>query len=266
MKKNKKKFIFGAVFCIFILILVICLSDKKMDLESNIITKLYGYLGEVDIYHCGGLITYNEKATNKDNLKNENKLCMAYYLLDSKDKTEDSVNVSGKNQNDTKICKVGENTTITTSSENDTCNYSKFSKNSLNKTYKTIYGEEISSSEPFYISSGTACYLEGDTYYCGTAETFTYSLATNATIYRLKSKAVKKINGDIEIYDYFLKVSEDGCYLSNDTDTVSNNCTKALKDNKKIDAFFVKKYGSVYKHTFKKSSKDNYYWVKSELK
>ena len=62
----------------------------------------------------------------------------------------------------------------------------------LNKAYKEIYGEDIKDYSIFYISSKEACYLEGEEYYCGNAETFTFSLVQEAKIYRLMNKAYQK--------------------------------------------------------------------------
>lgn len=264
MTKKKIISILAVVCIIIILCLAFILSDKELDLESEQVKSLYKYLGEVDIYHCGGLLTYSENTVTKDTLSVSNKLCMAYYELSDEQKTSKNMDSTEINKNDLKICKVGENAVFTTEDDQDYCSYVEINLNDLNQAYEKIYGENNTSQDSFYITNSDACYLEGDVYYCGKAETFTYSLMPEATIYRLLNKAVTKLNGDIVIYDYYLKVSNDKCYLANDTSSEDTTCTKALKDT--IDAEFVRKYAALYKHTYQKDENGNYYWVKSELK
>ena len=44
----------------------------------------------------------------------------------------------------------------------------------------------------------------------------------------------------------------------------NSSCTSEFKSNSKINYNFLKKYGTLYKHTFKKADKDSYFWVESE--
>jgi len=82
MKKVNKKIIYIIVIIILLIligIMAFVFSDKRLDLESKQVNDLYKYLGEVDIYHCGGLITYQDKNISIDDITKENALCMAYY-------------------------------------------------------------------------------------------------------------------------------------------------------------------------------------------
>ncbi|MBE6154198.1 MAG: hypothetical protein E7163_01305 [Firmicutes bacterium] len=263
MKQLNKRVLYIAITIIIILISVMAFvfSDKKLDLESKQVNDLYKFLGEVDIYHCGGLITYQDKDISIKDINKENALCMAYYnhKLNSKDMVIENIKSTDKNEHDIKICKIGD---ITFTTEEDNCTYIKFNKRNLNIAYKNLYGEEIKDYTEFYISSKEACYLEGEEYYCGNAETYTLSLVPESTIYRLIDKAVKKLNGDIVIYDYYLKASDSKCYTTNNKE--KEECNKALNNNK-IDVKFIKKYGTLYKHTFKLDSNNNHYWLKTEL-
>ena len=137
----------------------------------------------------------------------------------------------------------------------------------LSAAYKEVYGEDIVEYKDFDIDSDKKCILEGDTYYCGTTETYTYSITPESTIYRLMKKAVKELNGDIIIYDYFLKEAAGKCYSKNNYQNENENCSNALSKNITIDKSFLKKYGTTYKHTYKKlADSDNYYWEKTEVK
>ncbi len=272
--KKKNIFITITILCIIAIIIALCfVGDKKLNIEDKLINELYSYLGEVDVYHCGGLNAYNSSSVTKDSINNSNLLCMAYYNLEKEQKEANTSKSTGKNKNDNKICKIGEKITFITGEETDECAYETIKKEDLNNAYKSLYGTDIKDHEEFYITNDDACYLEGETYYCGAAETFTVSLAPTATIYRLIDKAIEKRSGEINIYDYFLKVSEDKCYMTNSNDNENEDCSKALKKleggfstlSQEEKAKFMKKYGMLYRHTYMKN-KDSYYWTKSEQK
>ncbi len=259
----------GSLIVIILLLLVVFIGDKTLDLESDTVQKLYSYLGEVNVYHCGGLNQYRGEEVTYDTISSDNKLCMAYYELDTSLISKDSSLVTATNDQDIPVCEIGEGIRLTVEEGEEKCNYQKISKDDLARSYQAIYGHTIPNLEQFYISSDKACYLEGDTYYCGNAETFVYSLTPEATIYRVMSKASEKMNGDIVIQDYFLRISNNKCYQSN-VSNVSNEeiiaCSKALEDQDEIDVTFVQEYGALYEHTFKANDSGNYYWYSSNLK
>ena len=129
MKKiNKKSFsiIILITSLIVILVLTLILGDKKIDLESEKVNDLYKYLGEVDIYHCGGLITYQEQNVSINNINKENALCMAYYKQNAEKLTKKTIKSTEKNAYDIKICKIGDVTLA--ANEDGNCDYTKFSK------------------------------------------------------------------------------------------------------------------------------------------
>ncbi len=265
----QKKYILIGVSLIIILALIFLLvGDKNLNLKSPEIEKLYSYLGEVDVYHCGGLNTYSSEAVTKDTLTSDTRLCMAYYNIPAKDISSQTVEITGKNANSLNICKVGEGTTLS-AGDNSNCAYTKISKESLKQAYLEIYGEEPKKYEEFNISNTKSCYLEEDTYYCGDAETYSISIMPETNIYRLKKSALKRFNGDIIISDYFLKIANNKCYLTASGEEESSTCTEALSKYSNFDSLsnaekaqFVKKYGKLYKHVYKELN-NNYYWSKS---
>ena len=66
VKKNKNYTLVAVILVVLVLVLSFVLSDKKLDLESDEIGTLYKYLGEVDVYHCGGLIAYSDDLVTKN--------------------------------------------------------------------------------------------------------------------------------------------------------------------------------------------------------
>ena len=60
-----------------------------------------------------------------------------------------------------------------------------------------------------------------------------------------------------------LKVVNNECLTSFTGNTKNDECSTDYNEDTKINYSYLKKYGTRYKHTFKKSG-DDYYWVKSE--
>lgn len=270
MKKKNIILAIAIIVLALLLIFVVFLGEKKLDIASNKVTNLHNSLGEVDINKCGGLITYSDKTITENDLEVENRLCKAYHNIKSEDITSEIIKSTEKNKNNIKICKVGESTTLTTTNELETeCDYQIIEEKALKQAYKEIYGNEIPNQDSFYISDKEVCYKEGEKYYCGNAENYKISIAPETSIYRIINKAIEKINGEIVIYDYFLKISNNMCYSKNNNEE-NKECSEELKnidltkDEETIS--LVKKYGAVYKHTFKKDKNKNHYWYKTELK
>lgn len=265
-KKQFKKFVPLILFILVVLLVIVVfflVGDKKLDFESKEVTKLYSYLGEVDIYRCGGLNVYNGKELiTRADLSDDNTFCNSYYNLNDEDLNILEVKSTGTGKN--KVCKVGDNTFIPDENSNN-CTYKEITKKDLNNAYQKIYGEEISKYiDKFSISDSEVCYLKGETYSCGNTGTYTYSIGTNATVYRIINKAIKTYNGKIIISDYYLRVADNACYTTTENNNEIKDCSEALKDIEKVDAEFIMKYGKLYKHTFEKDSNDNYYWEKTE--
>ena len=266
----KKKVVFGVgiLIIVVVVLLVIFLGDKHLDMTSTQVSTLYSYLGEVDVNRCGGLNQYIGEEVTYDDLSNNNKMCIAYYELSDDEKTSDTQEVTSTNDNDLDICEIGEGIRLVASEGEDTCSFEVIAKEDLEDAYQTVYGNDLPEDEEFYISSNIACYLEEDQYYCGEAETFVQSLTPEATVYRLMDSAIKKLNGDIVISDYYLKVSDNRCYPSGAFEDEITACSDALADDAsiQIDEDFVREHGALYEHVFKENADGSYYWYSSNLK
>ena len=269
MKKKNIITILAVIILVILIVFIVLFQDKKLDITSKEVTELYKALGEVDINKCGGLITYIDKTITANDIDINNRLCRTYNSLND-DQINTQVEKSSKiNSNGIKICKIGESTTLATTNENETeCEYQTIESSKLKESYQMIYGSEISEEDKFYISDKEICIKEGEVYYCGNAENYNVSISPEFTIYRIIDKAIEKTTGELIIYDYFLKISNNICYSTN-TNSEVKECSSEIK-NKDLtndEAIkIVKKYGSIYKHTFKSDSNKNHYWYKSELK
>ena len=269
MKKYVVLFI-GVVLVAFIISCVIFMGDHELDLNSKEVTTLYSYLGEVDVYHCGGLNQYTKEEVTYDDISTNNKLCQAYYATNKDNIENRKSNTTTTNDQDIDICEVGDNIRLAALEGENTCSYQIISEDDLNKAYHNVYGTDIPKEDntSFNITATKSCYLEEGEYYCGDAENYTWTLRPEATIYRLPAKATKKMNGDIVITDYYLRISENKCYSSNNTDSEITACSNALSENPDttIDSEFVQEYGTLYEHTFKKNSNGTNYWYSSNIK
>ena len=127
-----------------------------------------------------------------------------------------------------------------------------------------MFGSDISEYKQFQYDGATICYVKDDAYYCGLSETFTYSIGAEPHTYRAIKDAYKK-GDELIIYDYFLKVINDECFTSYMDTTKNDKCSTNYSEltNKDMTYKFLKKNGTLYKHTFKKDGK-SYYWVSSK--
>ena len=127
----------------------------------------------------------------------------------------------------------------------------------------TIYNGEIGKDQDFNIDDNNICRYKNGYYYCGLSENFVYSLQATPKIYRSILKTVEKDN-EVEVYDYFLKILEDKCYNNYFSDEEISKCSQKFAKKGEVKYSLLKKYGTLYKHVFKKNNDtDKYYWVET---
>lgn len=261
-KINKKNIIIvliGVIILVIIVVIIFMFKSKSLNPESDDIIKIYNYLGTNDLEICNGLYAYDENEVNYDTLDNKWRICNAYNNLNVGEETVIKIDKTKKDNN----CSVGENITFATDNYNsDVCTISKVSSEEVNSEYKKIYGRDIENYETFDYNDTTICYYEDDYYYCGLKESYTTTIGAEPSTYRSIQKAVQN-DDEIIIYDYFLKVVNNECLTSFTGNTKNDECSTDYNEDTKINYSYLKKYGTRYKHTFKKSG-DDYYWVKSE--
>lgn len=257
-QKNKKILII--IICSIAVIggLFILFYHENLNPESDKVNNLYNYLGDNNIKECNGLITYDEKEITPSNLENSSKLCNAYVLVDSSKIVNMKIDKTKKED----TCKVDDDTIFSTDEKDNTvCSLTKLDYSELATAYKAMYGEEISANDDFQLNYNTICQYSDNAYYCGSSEQYTLTVGSEPTIYRTIKKAVEK-GSTITIYDYFLKVLDNKCYTSFTGTTENTKCTSNIDSN--IDFTTIKKYGTLYKHTFKKDADGNYHWISSK--
>ena len=266
-KLNKKKVKINNLILFIVLILVILaivlyfiLKGKKLDTNSTQINELYSYLGSNDLEVCNGLNIYSENEINYDKIDNNIRICNAYSLLDIDETSIVKIDKTKKNN----TCSINENIKFATDNyEDDICTITKIESEKINEQYKKMYGKEIENYEQFQLNPTTICYYDEEGYYyCGLSESFTYTIGAEPQTYRTIKKANKK-DDEIIIFDYFMKVINNECFTTYDGDNKNNNCSNIFNEDTNVDYDFLKKYGTLYKHTFKESN-GSYYWVKSE--
>lgn len=261
MKKNKLTLLLSGIIVILVGVIVVLLVKKGIPVNANgkTVKDLYSYIGNSDLEKCGGLVFYNDGVVDYNSLSNDTKICLAYSQVKKEDKEDAKLDKDKKSN----TCTLSEGLTFATDNyEDKICTLSKTSNDLVNNKYKVLFGSDISSYDKFQLDNTTICYSNEGSYYCGLSEEYTYTIGAEPHTYRAIKDSFKK-SDEIIIYDYFLKVINNECYTSYVNDSKDDKCSKALENNKNVDYKFLKKYGTKYKHIFKKDN-NAYYWVSSE--
>lgn len=252
-----------AILAIVLVVLVVLkvIKGKEVDTNTSMINEIYTYLGQNDLSYCSGLNTYSNETVSYDSLSNADKICNAVASLYLKDEaTLMKIDKSKKNN----TCSIANDLVFATDNyESDMCSLYRIDKDKVSEKYKSMYGKELENDESFTLSNTMICYPHEDSYYCGLSETFTVTVGVEPATYRSIKEAVEK-NNKLIIYDYFIKIANDECFTTYTTDTINSKCSADYKEKQKVNYSYLKKYGTLYKHTFEKDSKGNYYWVQSE--
>lgn len=247
------------VFLLVILIVIGFYLNKNMNVNDEMVQELYFYLGVNNLNSCGGLINYSKDKVSVSDISDDVKICLAYANIDEDNK--DTVKLDKTKKENT--CKLSDDKIFATDNyEDDVCSLESANLDKVNEQYKKMYNEEIKDYQKFTLDNTKICYSSDNKYYCGLSESYTYVVGATPHTYRTIKKVVKN-KDSIVIYDYFIKVINDKCYISYVEDLENEKCTKEF-DSKKVDYKFLKKYGQLYKHTFKKQGKA-YYFESSEI-
>lgn len=258
MKRNKILSLLIVVIVILVIVILVLLFKKGIPLTSNNkkVVDAYKLVSNDTLEYCNGLAMYDSKEVTKDTISNDIKICLSYIKTDSKE----SVVLEKDKKN--KSCTFGENQVFATDDyEGEICTVDKISIDKINAEYKNIFGSDLKDYDTFDLDCTTVCYYKDGAYYCGLKTEYTCTFGAEPHAYRTIKSSYEK-DDTLTIYDYFLKIVGNKC---KDTYLNSKDVAKCpYGENTEIDYKFLKKYGSVYKHTFKKSD-TGYYWVSSKL-
>ncbi len=240
-----------------VLIVVKLLNGNNMDINDPLVADLHNYFSTDDLGNCNGLFNYGDGTVNYDNTDMENKLCLAYHKADIT--SDEKVSYDATNE---ELCQV-DGMTFRVEENTTQCQVQKIKKDDIDSAYKKLFGKDIENNQEFKIDNFHICFLHEDEYYCGLSEILTYTIGNESSVYRIIEKAVEK-GSNIEIYDYFVKVTGNTCYKTYITNTENVPCTKEYTNNKKVNYRFLQKYGTQFKHTYAKAEDGSYYWVSTE--
>lgn len=252
------------ILCLsLILVILLCLyliRGKAIDQESKIAKELYSYLGNSNLNYCAGLDFYQEGEVKYDDIASTDRICKIVSMLNQDNYPKITLNKDKKE----KLCKVNDSIIFGLDEDNSKCSITKIPKQDINELYTKVFNQEISDDEAFDLNEEIACYPVDNSYYCGKKTSLTISVGSSPSTYR----SIKRINqkkNQIIIYDYFIKIVKDECYIAYTTSNINSRCTTKYQEQNNIDYKFLKKYGSLYKHTFIKNTNGTYSWVSSEL-
>lgn len=263
---KKREDLILVILIAFLVVLFLVFTINKivtrnhLDVESEIVTELHNYFNSEDLGNCDGLFNYTEGKVAYKDISAETKMCIAYHKTEFKDVKSGSLKATKRKE----TCVFEGDKLFRTDPDSKECSYKKFGKDEVLNTYKKLYGKDVENEESFRIDNTHICYLKDNEYYCGLSETFTIVLGNESVIYRVIDKAVEK-SDTITIYDYFIRVNNGVCYKTYTTSTENGNCSDEYENQKEINYNFMQKYGTRYKHVFKKAKDETYYWVSSEM-
>lgn len=259
IKKNKLVILFLVLILLTIITILINLLSSNKTINKNI-NNLYSYISNDEIEKCGGLQFYQKDKVTSSTLSNDIKTCVAFIKTDKLKGTKEVFNKDKKK----KTCTTKDKMIFATDNyEEEKCTVKYYDLDKVKDTYKKVFGEEFTNLDSFQLDDYNICYIKDKKIYCGLSEIFSFTISNESYVYRSLKKTVEKGN-TIYIYDYFIKINDNKCYKSFDGDQ-NKKCSKNYKKENKVSYKFIKKYGTVYKHTFKKLNNNDYYsWVESE--
>lgn len=256
LKKNLFFSIIGLLLIVLFIYTIYTFLNSKSIVNQEIINNLYNYLGSNDLSLCDGLYLYDKIKISNNDVLDSQKLCNAYLNLD-KNLIIKTTLAKKKNKN---YCDMQKLKFATDEYKEDICTISTIKKEDLLAEVKKIYNTEVGEFKDFKIDDNQICKYYNENYYCGLAENFVYSLQKVPHIYRSIYKTVEKEN-TIEIYDYFLKTLDSKCYGNYVTDEDIPKCSQKIANIQDVSYAIMKKYATLYKHTFIKNNETGkYYW------
>lgn len=248
------------IIVLFIALLATIFLLKKDKINDDLVQKYYTYLGSNNLSLCDGLYVYDSVKITSNLVKNETKICNSYLNIESAKIEEIKLDLDAKK----KYCTYQNLKFAADNYKEDYCTIKKFAPEDLSTIYDQIYNENLTEYTDFNIDENNVCHYVKDAYYCGLSENFVYSLVEKPQVYRAIKKTVEQ-DQIIYIYDLFLKVKGDKCYNNFNMAKEIDNCSKIVKKNGKIDYRILKKYGTLYRHTFKLNTETGkYYWFASQ--
>ncbi len=260
MTKNKF-FITIVLFISVIGVLIYTLLYTNLKIDNKKVTNLYSYIGNDNLTKCADDLFYLSDGASITSLSENALICNAYLNVVDKG-TEEKFALEEEGS-----CKVG-SLLLSPDNNSNECTALKYNLNDIKESYYNIYGTSLSSFETFSLQNGNVCSFNeiDNMYYCYKSASETTIDLSQSNVYRLLKSAVDVYDGTIVLKDYFLNISNNVCYIDINNNNKNYDCINFLKDNPnyEIDIKFMKKYGTLYEHTFKKDNNGEYHWIKSK--
>lgn len=263
MKKKKLPLFTKVLWAILIILFILVLSAlltriNSLNIKSKEVQELYAILGEASLDYCDGMPFYDSKEVNVSTLDDKTKMCLAYRNVDHTKMGESSLNKTKKKE----YCTFSKDKFFRLDEDGKICSTTTLDVKLLNDSYYKMFGQELKAYTDFNYTDSNVCYFdeENSLYVCGIAQEQTIEIGWAPTTYRVIEKAKEK-GKDILIYDYYLAINNDRCYLNNYGNKENNECSEKVKDQKKLKSRFVVKNGQRYVHKYSLHKDGNYYWV-----
>ncbi len=261
--KTKRDWVLISLYAILAILVIFFVVYKIINWNvlspsNKRVVELHDYFSTENLDYCDGLFNYGDEKITYDKLENLSRLCIAYHKSDVSGEEKLTYDAGEKES----TCNV-DGMIFKTDKDSTECTVTKIKRETIDDTYKKIFGHEVEDEESFKFDGYSICYMKDDAYYCGSSEYFTIILNRDISIYRAVAKAYKE-KDTITIYDYFARISNNECYQSN-TNGASNVLCNAHLNSFESDSYnALKKYGTTFKSVYKKAKDGTYYWVSTE--
>lgn len=260
--KRKIPLYYKGIIGILVILGIVVLSAIIIRLDSiNIddpkVQELYNFLGDNYLDYCNGLPFYNGEEVNYSTLSVVQRKCVAFKQINKSKIGSEEINKDKKKDQ----CSFSKDIIFRLDNEKQTCSYDTIDEKDLERAYKKIYNEKLDNHADFELSDTKICYYEKEKsrYVCANPMEQTVELGWAPTTYRVISRAKEK-GSKILIYDYYLAINNDRCYITNDGRNENLECSEKLNKKTKYNSRLVTKYGKKYLHTFNVDKNGNYYW------
>ncbi len=278
----KKKILTLLLFAIMTLSLVGCSKEKEKnkdlddnktnvnessEIQENLVKKLYdmvevNFISEVypDFASYKDSNFYMDKEVKYEDLSDESRLYYAYKTIENVERRwfkscDELKNYTYQKEDISVTCNKSGSEIIAKDQSSEEWFFNNVNKETLEKAYHTMYGEDKKLPlKDFTMSvTGICVYsVSKDDFLCFNQTGSDSSPGHGETQY----EKIEQKDDSIEIYDRYiwsnLTIDGEVYYKSRFKDEKIDSTTKDFSK------------GALYKHTFKKDSKGNYYWYSSE--
>ena len=198
---------------------------------------------------------YKTEGVKLENLLKESAVCYAFLNLDEQYRTPIDYDITGVRDDGIGYCMINLDVVVYDYDASGKCSAYFLDREVFYTASLKVFGDRIISNSSFILDNNVECSVVNGVYYCG--EYKGTALDGNKNHYHYV-KEYTEDDEEIVIYDYLVyRYDSDGqCYAGFSSNAIGI-CPSQITNG------YIKKYGLLYKHTFKNNGEGDYYWESS---